>query len=89
MAGQTLAGSKAGFITPDYKEKFRITDGDKIRIVQPDGGSKDFTCRYIDDCHLEVGSSLYHICEFAEIMERNGSSVVPVKQKQKDRGEAR
>lgn len=77
------------FITPNYKEKFRIPDGDKIRILQPDGRSKDFTCRYIDDCHLEVGSGLYHICEFAEIMERNGSSVVPVKQKQKDRGEAR
>lgn len=60
------------FITPDYKEKFRIPDGDKIRIFQPDGGSKDFTCRYIDDCHLEVGSGLYHICQFAEIMEHTG-----------------
>lgn len=67
------------FITPDYKEKFRIPDGDKICISQPDGKSKVFTCRYIDDCHLEVGSGLYHICEFAEIMEHNGSTVIPLR----------
>lgn len=67
------------FITPDYKEKFRIPDGDKIRIIRSDGESQDFTCRFIDDYHLEVGSGLYHICQFAEIMERNGSSVIPLR----------
>ena len=30
----------------------------------------DRVCRYIDDCHVEIGSELYHICQFAEIMER-------------------
>lgn len=76
-----LQNARAGirFITPEYKEKFRIPDGDKIRIVQPDGESKDVICRYIDDCHLEVDSSLYHICEFAEIMEHNGSTVIPLR----------
>ncbi len=39
------------FITPDYKELFRIPDGDKIRINQPDGTHFDRTCRYIDECH--------------------------------------
>lgn len=58
------------FITPDYKEKFKIPDGDKIRITLSDGEQLDRTCRYIDDYHLEVGSNLYHICEFAERMEK-------------------
>ena len=35
------------------------------------------TCRYIDDYHLEVGTNLYHICEFAELCERNGHTVEP------------
>lgn len=52
------------FITPDYKELFRIPDGDKIRITQSDGTHIDRTCRYIDEYHLEVGSGLYHICSW-------------------------
>lgn len=67
------------FIDPNYKELFRIPDGDKIRILRSDGTQADCTCRYIDECHLEVGNSLYHICQFAEIMERNGSTVIPLR----------
>lgn len=67
------------FIDPNYKELFRIPDGDKIRILHSDGSQDDRTCRYIDDYHLEVGNSLYHICQFAEIMERNGSTVIPLR----------
>ena len=32
--------------------------------------------RFID-YHLEVGTNLYHICEFAELCERNGHTVEP------------
>ena len=41
----------------------------------------DRTCRYIDDCHVEVGNgwdSLFHICQFAEQMERCHNEVVPL-----------
>lgn len=70
------------FITPHYEEKFRIADGDMVRIRYPDGRQLDRECRYIDDCHVEVGKgwdNLYHICQFAEIMERNGNSVIPLR----------
>ena len=67
------------FITPHYKEKFRIADGDKVRIRRFDGQAFDRVCRYIDDCHVEIGSELYHLCQFAEIMERNGNSVIPLR----------
>ena len=70
------------FINPNYKELFRIPDGDKVRITYADGEKADRTCRYIDDYHVEIGSgwnSLLHICQFAEMMERNGSTVIPLR----------
>ena len=67
------------FITPEYKEKFRISDGEKIRITFSDGQVKDRVCRYIDDSHVEVGDDLYHICEFAERMEQCGATVIPLR----------
>lgn len=68
------------FIDPHYKEQFRIPDGEKIRITFSNGKTEDRICRYIDDYHLEVGSNLYHICEFAELMEHCGNKVEPVGQ---------
>lgn len=67
------------FITPDYKEVFRIPDGDIIRMILPSGEKEDLTCRYVDECHLEVGRNLYHICEFAERMKSNGIAVIPLR----------
>lgn len=67
------------FIDSHYNEQFRIPDGDRIRIIYPDDQFAERTCRYIDDYHLEVGSNLYHICEFAEIMESHGKTVIPLR----------
>ena len=47
------------------------------RVKLGDGKTMERTCRYIDDYHLEVGTNLYHICEFAELCERNGHTVEP------------
>lgn len=68
------------FITPNYKEKFRIADGDSIRMIFPSGETRDMPCRYVDETHLEVGNNLYHICEFAERMQRSGILVIPLHQ---------
>ena len=67
------------FIDPHYNERFVIPDGDTIRIQMEDNKYADYTCRYIDDYHVEVGSQLYHICQFAELMEQNGNSVTPLR----------
>ena len=76
------------FITPDYKEKFRVADGERIRIIGADGNFRDRICRYIDDTHFETegefGGTLYHICEFAELCEQTGSQVIPLDGEQKD-----
>lgn len=71
------------FITPDYKEKFRIEDGDKIRVVRSDGTHRDQRCRYIDDYHFEIGYldvGVYHICQFAEKVELSRArDVIPLR----------
>lgn len=67
------------FIDPNYNEKFRITDGDSIHIAISGGEKLTRVCRYIDEYHLEVGQNLYHICEFAERMEQNGNTVLPIR----------
>lgn len=66
------------FINSGYTELFRIKDGESISIFTSDGKQLTRTCRYIDDTHLEVGSNLYHICEFAERMEECGNTYAPV-----------
>ena len=79
------------FITSNYKELFRIQDGGQIRVITNRGEILKRTIRYIDETHVEVGNNLYHICQFAELMEKNGNRVEPVgkdrlERREKDRG---
>ena len=67
------------FITPDGKEKFRVADGDMVRIITSEGASLDCMTRYIDDCHVEIDGSFYHIREFAEWMKERSSKVIPLR----------
>lgn len=78
------------FITPNYQERFRIANGDKVRITTKDSEVRDLLCYYIDDYHLEThserGTQLYHICEFAEVWERNGmTSMIPLRKSMPER----
>lgn len=66
------------FINSRYSELFRIADGEKIEVTNSVGEKSEYVCRYIDEYHTEVGNNLYYICQFAEIMERNGSEYTPV-----------
>lgn len=74
-----MANARQGirFIDSSYKELFRIPDGGKIAITSAWKEKMERTCRYIDEYHTEIGSNLYHICEFAERMERNGAAYEP------------
>lgn len=67
------------FIDSHYKELFRIPDGGKIKIRYSWGENKTYACRFIEDYHVEVGDRLYHICQFAEIMEQNGHTYEPIR----------
>lgn len=65
------------FIDSRYNELFRIPDGGKIEITSKDGSKETRTCKYIDNYHFYLGNNCLHICQFAEIMEHNGSTYRP------------
>lgn len=69
------------FVYPDYQEKFRISDGDQIIVIYPTGERKAFVCQYIDDYHLLVGHNAFHICEYAECLQRLGAHIYPFPEK--------
>lgn len=58
------------FIDSHYHTLFSIADGDSIEIVYPDGKREERVCTYIDEYHTQVGVRVFHICEFAEIIEK-------------------
>lgn len=62
------------FIDSGYQELFRVLDGGSIVISDPDGEKREKICRFIDEYHTQVGDRIYHICEFAELMERKGAA---------------
>ena len=65
------------FIDSHYNELFRIKDGESITVKFSDGSMSDRKCTYIDDYHTKIGYNVFHICEFAELMERGGSTYRP------------
>lgn len=62
------------FIESGYQELFCIPDGGSIVISYSDGEKRERGCRFIDEYHTQIGDRIYHICEFAELMERNGAT---------------
>ena len=66
------------FINSDYKTLFHLPDGGRIRLTRSDGKQVDRVCRFIDECHTQVGNWTYHICEFAGRMEQNGTKYEPL-----------
>ena len=65
------------FIDSRYNELFRIPDGCQILITTPEGDKIRATCKYIDEYHTDVDGRCYHICQWAELNERNGRTYVP------------
>ena len=64
------------FINSGYDTLFRIPDGGMVEIRFPD---RTFTakCEYLDDYHTKIGDTVFHICEFAELLEHQVGTVHP------------
>ena len=62
-------GKEIRFIDSHYKDLFRIPDGGCIQIHYPDETVVK-PCTFIDEYHTQIGYNVFHICQFAEIMER-------------------
>lgn len=67
------------FIDSRYRDLFRLPDGAEIILSAANGEQTILRCRYIDSCHVEIGKAhdIWHICQFAEFLERNGASCKP------------
>ncbi len=73
---ETLPKDDIRFINSSYDEQFRLPNGGKIEVEYPDR-TFSVKCEYIDDYHTYVGSEVYHICQFAEVLERGGGVCRP------------
>ena len=65
------------FIDSSYNELFRIPDGGSIVLIHQDGEENIAECKYLDGTHLDLNGTCWHICQFAELIERNGATVRP------------
>lgn len=65
------------FIDSNYRTLFTIKDGESIVITYFNGEKEVFPCKYIDDHHVCIGTSPFHICEFAEMQESSGNIYMP------------
>ena len=65
------------FVDSVYHEVMTIPDGSNIVLTRFDGTVSILPCTYIDDAHAKIGNSVYHMLEFAGIMERAGSIYAP------------
>jgi hypothetical protein len=74
------------FIDSHYNELFKIPDGGYITLNYADGEQAVRRCKYHGETHVDVGINLYHICEFAEKMEANGTTYQPCPEPEVVRG---
>lgn len=72
------------FIDKHFNTLFYIPDGSQIEVVEPDGKSEILGCQYIDEYHTKIGNEIYHIHDFAELIE-NGNKTVSTLKKQLER----
>ena len=72
------------FIDSDYRELFKIPDGEKIRITYPISDGREpveRSCKFHGEHHFHLEKNeILHICQFAEKMERVGARYEPVNQ---------
>ncbi len=72
------------FIDSNYTDLFFIPDGGNIVLTFSDGKKAVRACTFLDEYHVQIGKEpgrgeVLHICQFAEIMEKNGTAYAPEK----------
>lgn len=72
------------FFDSNYKEMFRIADGDSVRLISVNGNRNvDAYIRYIDEYHLESNHgpalSIYHSVELTNLVEKFYQDIIPLR----------
>lgn len=73
----SMDGKMIRFIDSQYNELFTIPDGGSIVVSRSNGEQTVGVCKYLDETHFEANGICYHICQFAEIQERNDFKYEP------------
>lgn len=73
---ETLPSNDIRFIDSDYNTLFFLPSGGSIEVQFPD---RRFSvrCEYLDEYHTRIGGEVYHICQYAELLERGGAVCHP------------
>ena len=77
MTMPTLDPKLIRFIDSNYTNLFFLPDGANIRLTYTNGERRILPCKHMDEYHLKAGNEVFHICQFAELMERNGTLYQP------------
>lgn len=85
---ETLPKDDIRLINSRYDDLYRIPNHGIVQIDFPDGISYTSRVEHLDEYHFDLGGlgNVYHICQFAESMERNGATAYPEIQTQDDEG---
>ena len=65
--------SQIRFIDSSYNDLFMLPNGGFIQVNYPEETVLK-PCVFIDPYHTQVGNNVFHICEYAECMERIGAT---------------
>ena len=77
-------GGLVRFIDSEYNTLFHVPDGENIILTTFGDDRRILPCRYIDATHARIGGETFHICQFAEVQERNGAVYAPEHPKEGD-----
>ena len=70
------------FIDSHYKTLFQVEDGGYIVLKNKEQELLK-PCHYVDAYHSRIGQEVFHICQFAELAEKNGVTYRPEKECEK------
>lgn len=71
------------FINCNDEQMFLVEDGGYVALKYPDSNYVlTRKCEYIDECHVKIGIYIYHILEFARIMQRQQAICLPATEEQ-------
>lgn len=78
MTMKSDSGKQIRFIDSNYNTLFTIPDGGTIYLQYSSGEQFERQCKALDECHMEISGQCWHICQFAERMEENGTKYAPM-----------
>ena len=84
----TIPRDDVRLINSHYDDLYRVPNHGVVQVDRSDDSSYTARVEHLDDYHFDLGEygNVYHIAQFGEMMERNGSTAYPEIQTQDEQG---